>query len=82
MSRFHLMPNRAFQPTRFLTVGFALIILLGSLLLVALVMFTPLRTVFGLMALCTGDIGVVLALSVVPVVICEAVKLAKELLKK
>ena len=33
MSRFHLMPNRAFQPTRFLTVGFALIILLGSLLL-------------------------------------------------
>ncbi len=55
---------------------------LGSLLLVALVMFTPLRTVFGLMALRTGDIGVVLALSVVPVVICEAVKLAKELLKK
>ena len=54
----------------------------ASILLMLLVMLTPLASVFGLIALKKAQWLTVIGLSLVPLVVCEAVKILQYLLKK
>ena len=61
---------------------YMLLAIVASILLTLLVMLTPLAPVFGLIALEGTQWITVTVLSLIPLVLCEAVKLVRHLLKK